>query len=280
MKKLVMFFAVALLTVACKNENKNTEEPVEAQRIVSLSGTISEVLVNLGEEDNIVGVDVTTTYPASLTEKATNLGHVRSITIEPLLALQPTVIYASSKDVNPDLMKQIKEANITLHTINQEFSVEGTANLIKEVATSLNKENYQPMVDEINNKIEKVMPFETQPKVLFIYARGAGNMMVAGQNTPLDAVINLAGGVNAAQGFEDFKPLTPEALLEANPDVILMFESGLQSIGGVDGIMQIEGVAQTNAGKNKKVIAMDGQFLSGFSPRLGDAVLELNKQLR
>ncbi len=280
MKKLVMFFAVALLTVACKNENKNTEEPVEAQRIVSLNGTISEVLVNLGEEDNIVGVDVTTTYPTSLTEKATNLGHVRSITIEPLLALQPTVIYASSKDVNPDLMKQIKEANITLHTINQEFSVEGTANLIKEVATSLNKENYQPMVDEINNKIEKVMQFETQPKVLFIYARGAGNMMVAGQNTPLDAVINLAGGVNAAQGFEDFKPLTPEALLEANPDVILMFESGLQSIGGVDGIMQIEGVAQTNAGKNKKVIAMDGQFLSGFSPRLGDAVLELNKQLR
>lgn len=104
--------------------------------------------------------------------------------------------------------------------------------------------------------------------------------MVAGQKTPLDAVINLAGGVNAAQGFDDFKPLTPEALLEANPDVILMFDSGLQSIGGVEGILKIEGIAQTNAGKNKKVIAMDGQYLSGFSPRLGDAVLELNQKLK
>src|SRR5690606_33743928 len=105
-------------------------------------------------------------------------------------------------------------------------------------------------------------------------------MMVAGQNTPLDAVINLAGGVNAAQGFEDFKPFTPEALLEANPDAILMFDSGLQSIGGAEVILNIEGVGQTNAGKNKKIIAMDGQYLSGFSPRLGDAVLELNQKLR
>lgn len=280
MKKIALFFAIALLSIACNNEKKTAEEQNEERRIVSLSGAVSEVLVNLGEEENIVGVDVTSTYPKSLKENATDLGHVRSITIEPLLALQPTVVYASDKDINPDLMKQIKDANITLHLINQEFSAKGTANLIKEVATSLNKENYQQMIDDVNAKLEKVTPFETQPKVLFIYARGAGNLMVAGQKTPLDAVINLAGGVNAAQGFDDFKPLTPEALLEANPDVILMFDSGLQSIGGVEGILKIEGIAQTNAGKNKKVIAMDGQYLSGFSPRLGDAVLELNQKLK
>lgn len=280
MKKLVLVFAIASLSIACNNKKNTAEEQEAPQKIVSLSGAVSEVLVSLGEEENIVGVDVTSTYPKSLKNTATDLGHVRAITIEPLLALQPTVVYASDKDINPDLMKQIKDANITLHLINQEFSPEGTVNLIKEVATSLNKENYQPMIDSMNDKLEKVVPFETKPRVLFIYARGAGNMMVAGQKTPLDAVIDLAGGVNAAQGFEDFKPFTPEALLEANPDVILMFDSGLQSIGGVEGILNIEGVAQTNAGKNKKIIAMDGQYLSGFSPRLGDAVLELNQKLK
>ena len=280
MKKLAFVFAIGLMSVACNNK-KNVEAEQEApQKLVSLNGAVSEVLVSLGEEESIVGVDVTSTYPESLKETATDLGHVRSITIEPLLALQPTVVYASDKDINPDLMKQIKDANINLHLVNQEFSPEGTANLIKDIAASLNKENFQPMIDNMNAKLEKVVPFETKPKVLFIYARGAGNMMVAGQNTPLDAVINLAGGVNAAQGFEDFKPFTPEALLEANPDVILMFDSGLQSIGGVEGILNIEGVAQTNAGKNKKIIAMDGQYLSGFSPRLGDAVLELNQKLK
>lgn len=276
----MLFFAISLLTVSCKNEKNTTIEETETQRIVSLSGAISEVLVNLGEEENIVGVDVTSTYPASLKETATDLGHVRSLTIEPLMALQPTVVYASDKDINPELMKQIEDANIELNLINQEFSAEGTANLIRKVAESLNKENFQPMVDDINAKLEKVASFENQPKVLFIYARGAGNLMVAGQNTPLDAMITLAGGANAAQGFDDFKPLTPEALLEANPDVILMFETGFQSIGGIDGVLNIEGIAQTNAGKNKKIIAMDGQYLSGFSPRLGDAVLELNEALK
>jgi len=119
-----------------------------------------------------------------------------------------------------------------------------------------------------------------KPKVLFIYARGAGNLMVAGSGTPLHSMIELAGAENAASALTDFKPLTPEALLTTNPDVILMFDKGLQSLGGVDGLLKIEGIATTNAGKNKKVVTMDGQYLSGFGPRVGDAVVELHNKLQ
>lgn len=104
--------------------------------------------------------------------------------------------------------------------------------------------------------------------------------MVAGQGTPLHSMIELAGAENAAAALTDFKPLTPEALLTSNPDVILMFDSGFQSIGGMEGLLKIEGIAATNAGKNKKVVAMDGQFLSGFGPRLGEAVVELHNKLQ
>ena len=122
--------------------------------------------------------------------------------------------------------------------------------------------------------------FDKKPKVLFIYARGAGNLMVAGKETPLHSMIELAGAENAAAELTDFKPLTPEALLTTNPDVILMFDSGLQSLGGVDGLLKVEGIAATNAGKNKKVVSMDGQLLSGFGPRLGEAVVELHNKLQ
>src|SRR5690606_30531289 len=118
--KLVLVFAIASLSIACNNKKNTAEEQEAPQKIVSLNGAVSEVLVSLGEEENIVGVDVTSTYPESLKENATDLGHVSGITIEPLLALQPTVVYASDKDINPDLMKQIKDANITLHLVNQE----------------------------------------------------------------------------------------------------------------------------------------------------------------
>ena len=120
----------------------------------------------------------------------------------------------------------------------------------------------------------------TKPKVLFIYARGAGNLMVAGTNTPMEKIIGIAGGQNAITEFEDFKPLTPEAVVKSNPDYILMFDKGLESIGGVDGVLKLEGVASTNAGKNKKIIAMDGQLVSGFGPRVGQAAAQLNQLLQ
>lgn len=283
MKKI---FSILLLTVAfasCKKEGQNTVETdkkdtLSTAKIVSLNGAITETLAQLGEENNIIGVDVTSNYPERL--KAQNLGHVRSITAESILALQPTVIYASNKDMNPDLLEKLKASKVKLELIDQEFSAQGTANLITTVAKSLNKENYQPIIDNINAKLATVKTLEKKPKVLFIYARGAGNLMVAGKDTPLERIITIAGGENAANDFSDFKPLTPEALVSSNPDVILMFDSGLASIGGVDGLLKIEGISATNAGKNKKVIAMEGQYLSGFGPRLGDAAVDLNKLLQ
>ena len=104
-------------------------------------------------------------------------------------------------------------------------------------------------------------------------------MMVSGKNTPMAALIGLAGGENAINDFEDFKPLTPEAVVKANPDVLFFFTSGLESSGGNDGVLKMPGVSQTNAGKNKKIIAMDGGLISGFGPRVGEAAVALNKLL-
>lgn len=287
MKKFFTVLALAIVVASCnkKEENKTTTTEtdtvateIKTDRIVSLNGAVTETLAALDVAGNIVGRDVTSTFPADL--KATDLGHVRSITAESILALQPSVVFGTTKDVNPNLNEQLKKANIPLVLIDQEYSIDGSKKLITEVATKLKKDNYQPLLDNISNKMTNVKAFDKKPKVLFIYARGAGNLMVAGSGTPLHSMIELAGAENAAAALTDFKPLTPEALLTTNPDVILMFDKGLQSLGGVDGLLKIEGIATTNAGKNKKVVTMDGQYLSGFGPRVGDAVVELHNKLQ
>ena len=287
MKKFFTVLALAIVVASCnkKEENKTTTTEtdtvateIKTDRIVSLNGAVTETLASLDVAGNIVGRDVTSTYPADL--KATDLGHVRSITAESILALQPSVVFGTTKDVNPNLNEQLKKANIPLVLIDQEYSIDGSKKLITEVATKLKKDNYQPLLDNISNKMATVKAFDKKPKVLFIYARGAGNLMVAGSGTPLHSMIELAGAENAAAALTDFKPLTPEALLTTNPDVILMFDKGLQSLGGVEGLLKIEGIATTNAGKNKKVVTMDGQYLSGFGPRVGDAVVELHNKLQ
>lgn len=287
MKKFFTILSLAIVVASCNKkednktvvtENDTTTTEIKTDRIISLNGAITETLASLDVAGNIVGKDVTSTFPADL--KATDLGHVRSITAESILALQPSVVFGTTKDVNPNLNEQLKKANIPLVLIDQEYSIDGSKKLITEVATKLKKDNYQPLLDNISAKIATIKTSAKKPKVLFIYARGAGNLMVAGTGTPLHSMIELAGAENAAAAITDFKPLTPEALLTTNPDVILMFDKGLQSLGGVDGLLKIEGIATTNAGKNKKVVTMDGQYLSGFGPRVGEAVVELHNKLQ
>src|SRR5690606_31816548 len=180
---------------------------------------------------------------------------------------------------------QIRSSGVGLMLFDHEYSIDGAKQLIRAVADSLDR---SAKGDSLLRELEVdlavadsvVAQSQTQPKVLFIYARGTGTMMVAGQQTQLDEMIKLAGGINAGPGSTDLTPLTSEALVAANPDVILLFDSGSASLRGIEGLLERQGMRQTNAGKNKKVVEMDGQFLIGFGPRLGQAVMELAEKIR
>ncbi len=284
--KIAILSAILLVGFSCKKENSKdeaksentTEAAVSNQKIITLNGGITEIVSALGYEKEIAGTDVTSTFPESLKATAKDLGHVRSMTIEPIMALNPTLILASDKDINPGLLEKIKASKIQAEIFQQEFTVDGTKKLIEEVAKSLGQSDYQKLNDKIDADIKQIQPIAKKPKVLFIYARG-NMLMVAGKNTPMTSMIEIAGGENAANSFEDFKPLTPEAVVNANPDVLLFFTTGLEGSGGTEGVLKMPGISQTNAGKNKKIIAMDGGLLSSFGPRVGEAALALNKLL-
>ncbi|MGV3461714.1 MAG: heme/hemin ABC transporter substrate-binding protein [Flavobacterium sp.] len=291
MKKITAIVAICLIMagVSCKKDTTTTTE-VEAttdstaiakttHKIVSLNGAVTEIVAALGHGSEIVARDVTSTFPESVKNSAKDLKHVRSISIESIMALQPTLILATDKDMSPELLEKIKAAGVEAHVFTQEFSPEGTKKLIEEVAKVLKHEDYSSLTNKIDEDIKTVKPLAKSPKVLFIYARGAGTLMVAGKNTPVEKMITIAGGQNAITEFEDFKPLTAEALIKGNPDVILMFDSGLGSLGGPQGVLKLPGVDKTNAGKNRKIITMDGALLSGFGPRTGEAAAQLNKLL-
>jgi iron complex transport system substrate-binding protein len=250
------------------------------KRIVSLNGAVTEIVCALGFEKTLVGVDVTSTYPLSM-QKVPKVGHNRNISAEPVLALQPDLILATDNFIQPTVIEQFKNVGVKTVLIKQEFTVDGTKKLITEVAAALQvPAKGAALIQQLDKEQKALHVTAVSKKVLFIYARGAGTMMVAGKETPLDKIIALAGAKNAAEGFSDFKPLTPEALVTANPDVILMFDDGLKSMGGVEGLLKVQGIPQTNAGKEKKVIVMDGQLLTGFGPRVIQAVKELSDKLK
>lgn len=293
MKKITSLLAAVfvLATVSCKNENARpaidkatgTDSLThnKAQKIVSLNGAVTEIVAALGHEKDIVGVDVTSTYPESVKKTAKDLGHVaHGVTVEGIMALQPTLILGTEKDMTPDLQAKLKDSGVKTVIFKQEFTVDGAKKLIAEVAKELGHKDFKSLQDKIDTDLTAVTKPEKAPKVLFIYARGGNMLMVSGTGTPIDAMIQLAGGVNAVTGFADFKPLTPEAVITANPDYILLFDSGAQSVNGTEGVLKLPGVDKSNAGKNKKIITLDGGLLTNFGPRTGQAATALNALLK
>lgn len=261
----------------------HSKAQAQPKRIVTLNGALTETVDALGLGKNIVAVDVTSTYPAYV-NTLPKVSKNRSVSAEGLISFNPDIVLAPDGSVSKEIESQITAAGIKLVRIKQVFTIGGTYQFIRDVASAVNATaKGDILIKQTKDKVAKALALvKQQPKntkVLFIYARGPGVMMVAGKNTHIDAIINLAGGKNAVSAFNDFKPYTTEALVEANPDVILMFDFGFSSLGGMDSILKIPGMAQTNAGKNKRIIQMDADLLINFSTRLDQAILQLHSKI-
>ncbi|HRP90396.1 MAG TPA: ABC transporter substrate-binding protein [Edaphocola sp.] len=283
--KLIGLLLLPLIAFQSCNNSKSqettaTEKEMKAERIISLNGGLSEIVYALGKGKSLVGRDVTSTYPDYVKDSVKDLGHIRSLSTEAILSLQPTMILALKGEINEKLSTDLKNSGIAFHTFEPSLSEENTKKLIDEIGTLVGNTNTQSLKDKIDQDKSDLKAFTKKPKVLFIYARGAGNLMVAGAGTPMQAVMEMAGAENAIQGIQDFKPLTEESLLNANPDVVLMFDMSLKSLGGKEAIFNtIPALSKTKAGINKALIVMDSGLLSEMGTRLGEAIKTLNQLL-
>ncbi len=287
-KALSGFLAVVLFTTITLQVNAQQtytgSDGVEVtiddlSRVVSIGSAVTETIFALDATENLVAVDESSTYPEE-TANYTKTSFTRSISAEGLLSLSPSVILASAAAGPEPVIQQIRAAGVPFLKLTADETVEGAFERIRQLGQIFGKEE---AADQIIQNIQHDLDMaeaarenlSEKPTVLFIYARGANMLMVAGNNTSAKTMIELAGGVNAFNSFEGFKPLTAEAVVEANPDVILMMESGIQSVGGKEGVLQAPGISLTDAAKNDRIYSMEGIYLLNFGPRVGQAALDL-----
>jgi len=274
-------FLLAVVLAGCAAPAAETVVDTQApRRIVTLNGTLTEVVSALGLGDRIVGTDVTSKYPDAVNELP-KLGHDKQIRAEGILSLSPGLVMANEGQLEPAVEDQLRQAGIRLMLFNPAHTIAGTQALIAQVADSLHRatEAHQLTV-AMEEGLAAVEPPRPAPKVLFIYARGAGTLLVAGEGTPIQALIELAGGRNAITGFREFKPLTPEALVAANPDVVLVFNTGHGDLQGREALLRMPGMASTSAGRTGAFVTLQPVVMAGFGPRVGEAVAVLNQDLR
>lgn len=253
----------------------------DVSRIVSAGGAITETLFALGAGAHVVGTDSSSTYPDEATRR-TQVGYVRMLAAEGLLALSPTLVITTTDAGPPAVMQQLRDAGLTLLVLPSTPSLEGARARIRGVAEALDRvKEGEALIAQLDADLAAV-PSATTPrrKVLFVYARGGGTLNVSGKGTAADEMIRLAGAENAVTGYDGYKPLTAEAVVTAAPDVIVFTEKGLAGVGGVDAALALPGIALTPAGRARAIVAMDDLFLLGFGPRTGRAVQALAQLLR
>ncbi|MFP4322773.1 MAG: ABC transporter substrate-binding protein [Anaerolineales bacterium] len=271
-------FAQDAITVTDANGEEVTIE--DTSRIITIDGSITEIVFALGMGDQVVARDDSSLYP-SVVEDLESVGYVRRLSAEPVLALDPTLIITSTSVGPVEAVEQLEASGVTFLVLPSPTDVAGVIDNIQTIAAALDKETEgESLVQTIETDYATAQALldeqvETTPRVMFIYARGAGAVTVAGTNTSANEMIELAGAENAITEFEDFQPITAEAVVTAAPDVILMMTNGLESLGGIDGLLEQPGIVQTPAGENRRIVAMEDLYLLGFSTRIGTAVLDL-----
>lgn len=283
---LIILFSISLVACSNTSQEDTSENKEKTEKIVSLTGAITEALYYLGQGENIVGVDVTSTYPEEVSTK-TKLGHIKRLSTEGVLGLAPTIVLADEGNKDSPALQTLEKAGIKVVYVPTENTLENGLNICKFVAKELGisaTEKLQSLENEVSEVKKKLGEIKLQhkddvPSVLFIYARGAGHMMIGGKGTSAQAMIELAGAKNATE-VEQFQSYSTEGLVKAQPDAILLFKSGLSSLGGEEAFLKTPGIKETPAGKNNKIITMDGAYLLGFGPRCHKAALELAERIQ
>ncbi|WP_203589742.1 ABC transporter substrate-binding protein [Streptomyces sp. SID13031] len=275
------------LPVEVKSCDGKSVQVKDVSRIipVDLYGTLAEIVFSLGLGDKAVGRDTSTGFPeAAKLPKVTPSAH--DLNAEAILALDPTVVLTDKSIGPPEVLEQLRASGVAVVFFDDARTMDGLPSQVRAVAAALGvPERGEQLVRRTQGEIVKALslaPDGTTPlRMTFLYVRGtAGVYLMSGPGSGADAMIMSIGGVDTGTDIgltKPFVPLTSEALIRSQPDLIIVMTEGLKSIKGVDGLVKLPGIAQTPAGRNRRVVDMSDTDLLGFGPRTGRTVEALAK---
>lgn len=261
------------------------QEKLDSTRLISIGGDITEIIYALGEEKRLIARDTTSLFPDQAL-KLPDVGYMRALSPEGILAMNPTAIVAVEGSGPPEALTVLRSASVPFETVPNAYTRDGILAKIDKVGALLGVE---PKAAELRQKVATDLdaamtsaakrPEGERKRVLFILSMQGGKIMASGTGTAADGIIKLVGSINAVGTFPGYKPLTDEAIIEAKPDVILMMNRGDGAGTKNEDLMKQPALALTPAVQNKAIIRMDGLYLLGFGPRTAGAVRELTQAI-
>lgn len=255
----------------------------DTSRVVTVGGSLTEIVYALGEEGRLVARDSTSVFPEEATALP-DVGYMRALSPEGVLSIDPSVIVLLEGSGPPEALDVLRKASVPLVTVPERFDRAGILEKIAIVGDVLDVEDKAArLAEEVSAQIEAAQAatagIEVRRKVLFVLSLQGGRVLASGSGTAADGIIAMAGGVNAVTAYQGYKQISDEAIIEAAPDVVLVMDRGGDHETQVEQLLTHPAIAATPAAADRKVVRMDGAFLLGFGPRTAAAVRELAFEL-
>jgi len=252
----------------------------DAKRVIAIGGSILEVVYALGEEGRLIARDSTGVYPPPALALP-DVGYMRALSPENVLALGPDAIVALKGSGPPEAVDVLKKASVPYVEIPDGYDRAGILRKIEHVGAALGvPDKAAALAGDVGGQLREVEALtagiEKHKRVLFILSFQDGKILGSGEGTAASGILALAGADNAVSGFQGYKALSDEAVIEAAPDVILMMDRGGGDHAALDSqLLAHPAIASTPAGRDKAIIRMDGAYLLGFGPRTAAAARDL-----
>ena len=241
-----------------------------------IGGDLTEIVYALGAGQHVVTTDTTSLFPDTAAALP-KVGYMRALAAEGVLAMRPDLIIASEKAGPPAVVKQLKNSGAGYMEIPDTPSLEGFAEKTRAIGAAIGQPAAaEALITQTLAGLEalraSVAEDAAKPKVMFVFSTGRGALMAAGRATTADRLIRLAGGENVFSGFENFKPVSAEAVLAARPEILVSMPRVIEMIGGAQALFAKPEFQAVPAGKDQHLIIVEGSYFLGLGPRTPEAV--------
>jgi iron complex transport system substrate-binding protein len=251
----------------------------DSSRLVSIGGSLTEIIYALGEDDKLVARDQTALYPEAAA-KLPDVGYMRALAPEGVLSVNPTALLVIEGSGPPEALDVLAHAGVEYQTVPEGYSHEGILVKVRAVGQALGvEEKAEAFATQIDADLQaaeaRTADIAERKRVLFVLSTEGGKIQASGTDTAANGIIALAGAINAVDQYSGYKALTEEAIIAAAPDVILMMDRGGDHNATDEELLNHPAIRLTEAGKNRAIIRLEGSYLLGFGPRTASAVGEL-----
>jgi ABC-type Fe3+-hydroxamate transport system substrate-binding protein len=227
-------------------------------RIVSLVPSQTELLYDLGLDNEVVGITKFCIHPDSWFKTKTRVGGTKTVNIERVKSLQPTLIIANKEENTKSDLEALEQ--ICPVWISDVRDLESAFDMIEKIGFLTGKsENASAILQAIRTSFEKIYKIFPPKKVLYVIWNDP--MMVVGKDTFIDAMLEHIGLKNAAESSSRYPELTIAETKDINPELIFLSSEPFPFNG--KHILEFE-----KHFTQSQVVLVDGEMFSWYGSRL------------